>query len=166
MHGYEERLRRIEEKLDQLLEREGNPDDGQQDSAEREGKPSDGQADTHGADLALSVRSGKTGHDRMYVCRAEIANYGEGVANHVRWWLSTQDGDVVSTVAGGDEVSLSPRETVELEVVEVPGWEKFPLNQVWCRLAWRDAEGDHERHRPYIESAADMHRWKWRRPTS
>lgn len=100
----------------------------------------------------------------MYVCRAEIANYGEGVAHDVRWWLSTKDGDVVSTVSGGEEVSLSPRETVELEVVEVPGWENFPLNNVWCRVAWRDAEGAHENQRPYVESARGMWKWKRKRP--
>lgn len=164
MEGHEERLRRIEEKLDQLLEREGSLDNGQQDSGGHERELDDGQADAHGADLALSVRGGQPGHDGMYVCRAEIANYGEGVAQQVRWWLSTREGEVVSTVAGGDRVSLRPRETVELEVVEIPGWEKFPLNHVWCRLAWRDAEGEHEKHRRYVESAAEMHRWTWRRP--
>lgn len=111
--------------------------------------------------LALSVRSGRNGDDGMYVCRAEIANHGSGVARRVRWWLSTEDGDVVSTVAGGDETELGPREMVELEVVEIPGWVNFPLANVWCRLAWRDAQGDHEKRRRYVESARGM--WKWRR---
>jgi hypothetical protein len=156
-HDDQERLRRIEEKLDRLLEREDISA-----VTEREEDQSDAQG---AADLALSVRSGKNGRDGMYVCLAEIANYGEAAATGVRWWLSTEAGDVVSTVAGGDEVKLDPRDMVELEVVEVPGWEKFPLARVWCRLAWHDAEGDHEKRRLYAESAAVMHPWKWKRPT-
>jgi hypothetical protein len=61
MEGHEERLRRIEEKLDQLLECEGSLDNGQQDSGGHERELDDGQADAHGADLALSVRGGQPG---------------------------------------------------------------------------------------------------------
>lgn len=173
-----DRLARIEEKLDRLLEREASAVDGEQISAEPEGDAddervspetevgtSDADADTHPADLALSVRSAKRGRDGMYVCLAEIANYGEGAANRVRWWLSTQDGEIVSTVSGEHEVRISPGETVELEVVEVPGWENFPFQHLWCRLAWHDAEGDHEGKRPYVESARGMWKWKRKRKT-
>src|SRR5262249_25532214 len=162
MDDHGERLRRIEEKLDRLLDRESQPDDAPADAADHDESDEHRTADTHPADLALSVRNGKNGRDGMYVCLAEIGNYGDGAASRVRWWLSTEEGDIISTVAGGDEVRLGPRETVELEV---PGWEKFPVAKAWWRLAWQDAEGDHERRRLYVESAAATQRWwRWRRP--
>lgn len=106
-------------------------------------------ADTHAADLTLIVRTAMKRHNGTYTCRAEIANYGEGAATRVRWWLTASDGDVISTVGGGDETRIEPREAMELEVV-VTG--KF-AQQIRCRLAWRDDEGDHEKHLPYVHSA-------------
>jgi hypothetical protein len=148
---HEERIKRLEELVGQLQAR-----DDVQSEEPSEPRP---------ADLALSVRDGAPGPDKLYVCRAEIANYGQGEAHAVRWWLSTKEGDVVSTVAGGEELTLAPKQTVELEVVEIPGWEKYPLTNVWCRVEWRDSDGDHERSRRYVKSAKDMG-WKssWRRP--
>jgi len=115
--------------------------------------------DTHPADLALSVRIAKKGHDGMYVCRAEIANYGEGAATRLRWWLTTTDGDAVSTVGGGDKTRIGPGEAMQLEVVVIG---KFS-QPITCRLAWRDEIGDHEKRLPYVESAR-MYEWKRGQP--
>ena len=77
----------------------------------------------------------------------------------VRWWLSTEEGELVSTVGGGDE-KIEPRETMQLEAVEIPGWENFAFSGLWCRLAWRDVEGDHEKRRRFTESARGMRTWE------
>jgi hypothetical protein len=171
---HEERLRRIEEKLDELMGSGSQEnavrkpwDDDDPRRAELDDKPEgvrseDAQVDPHPADLALSVRTAEKGQDGKYIVRAEIGNYGEGAATRVRWWLSTKDGELVSTTGGGDETRIGPREAMQLEVVEIPGWENFPFQSIWCRLAWSDVDGDHEKRRPYMDSARGMFKWKRR----
>ena len=107
MDGHEERLRRIEETLDRLR---GEPTseswpEPKPPAEASQVEPVESADEPEGAaDLALSLRDGKPGTDRFFVCLAEIANLGEGVARNVRWWLSTEEGDVVSTVAGGEDM--------------------------------------------------------------
>jgi ketosteroid isomerase-like protein len=117
------------------------------------------QVDTHPPDLALIFRPATKGRDGTYVCRAEIANHGDRAASRVRWWLTTDDGEVVSTFGGGDETEIGPREVMQLEVVVTGKFSQF----ITCRLAWRDEEGDHEKRLPYVESARHEGR-RLRRP--
>ena len=170
MDDHDDRLRRIEEKVDRLLDsRENavNPDHRRWDdddpgySAGREEESDEVEVDPRPADLALSVRTAEKGRDGKYVVRAEIGNYGEGSATRVRWWLSSEEGELVSTLGGSDDTRIGPREAMQLEVVEIPGWENYPFQKLWCRLAWSDADGDHEKRRQYVESSRGM--WKWRR---
>lgn len=108
-----------------------------------------GQVDAHPAQLVLSVRIAEKRRDGTYVYRSEIANHGEGAATRVRWWLSTNEGDVVSTIGGSDEARIGPREAMQLEVAV----DKRLAQPIWWRLAWRDGEGDHEKRSPHVESA-------------
>jgi hypothetical protein len=178
---HEERLRRIEEALDLRpgTARESDPqtrtesasqgtadskrwdDDDPHYVPERREEADDLPLDPYPAELALSVRRARRREDGYYVVLAEIGNYGEGGATRVRWWLSTEEGELVSTVGGGDEKRIGAGETTQLEVVEIPGWENFAFQGLWCRLAWRDVDGDHEKRRRFTESSRGM--WKWER---
>lgn len=127
MSDQEERLRRVEEQLEDALASGGK---------------------LRGANPQLKPRPSRELEDGSIAYRAEVFNYGKGIARDVRWWLVDKQGDALTTIAGGEGVNLAHREHVELEVTVLPGVVDRKWDLAHARLTWRDAKGEHEVGKP------------------
>lgn len=137
MSDQEERLRKVEERLRKVEveleeERLRKVEEEPEDLGKAEGK-------LRGAKPQLAGRPPRKLEDGSTTYRAEVFNYGKGIARDVRWCLVDKEGDMLTTVAGGDGVNLAHREHVELEVTVLDGVEDRKWQVSHSRLTWRDA---------------------------
>jgi hypothetical protein len=94
----------------------------------------------------LSALSTRNSSDGVIVARVSVRNRSAALARKIGVWLVDDDGRTVSSVAGGDTVTLAPADqpiglSVDVDRSDVPESE---LNLLRWRVAWTDEEGKHE----------------------
>jgi hypothetical protein len=122
MRDHDERLRNLEEQLEGMRGAGVKP---------------------QGAKPRLTSLPSRQLEDGRIAYRAEVFNSGKGIARDVRWCLVDKDGDMLTTVAGGDGVNLAHREHVDFEVTVLEGVEDRKWQVAHSRLTWRDGMGEH-----------------------
>jgi len=122
---HEDRLRRVEETLDDLLA---------------------SGSKVHPARLRFIFRGAWKTDDATVVCGVRIHNYGKGAAHDVRCWVETKEGEAATTVGGGNGITIDRRKDLDLEVTELPQFAEVS-GPGYGRVAWRDVTGEHEERR-------------------
>ena len=105
------------------------------------------RAEAHAGRAAIAVEPVSSHADaagRRFELR--VRNVGVSVARTVRVWLENEAGRTVSTVAGGDALTLAPGDEATLSVTVSDAALPPPPVAFPVLVSWTDAAGSHDRH--------------------